>query len=539
VTEFKQQEDSTRKPQTDRSVVPLVAKGLTKSYGHNLVLDSVTVTLSPGRVTALVGHNGAGKSTFLRCLSGAEQPDAGEILLGDQAQRFTNPADAMAAGLGCVYQELSLAENLTVAQNVFLGAEKTRGGFLSEREMRVATRELCAEFGIRARPDDRVSTLSVAQRQLIEVAAAIRRDVRYLLLDEPTTALEPHQIDHLLGTVKDLAAARGLAVLFVNHKLDEVFAVADEIVCLANGAIILDLEASATNRAEVIRAIVGDEGATGVDAHQRPQRARRTEAVGGAKAPVRLQVTGLSSPLLPGISLEVAAGEVLGIYGLVGSGRSRFLRTLLGDEPRTGGEVLLDGKAVSFPSVRHAMKEGFAYVSEERKVSGFIPNFDSLDNVILPVLKHFTKGGFIDRRGARSAGLRELQKVSVRGSLTRPIVELSGGNQQKVLFARASMQAPKVLLLDEPTKGVDIGAKAELHRIVRKLAAEQNAAVIVVSSEEEELLGLADSICVFTAGGCDGTTYAPADIGPGDLRRLAWGDADEKEGATMAMTERR
>jgi len=527
VTKFEQQQSSIREGVSTGQTVPLVAKELTKRYGQNVVLNSVTITLTPGKVTALVGHNGAGKSTFLRCLSAAEQPDAGEILIGQELQKFANPADAMAAGIGCVYQELSLAENLTVTQNVFLGAESLRGPFLSQREMDRATRELCAEFGIRARPDDRVAHLAVAQRQLIEVAAAIRRDVRYLLLDEPTTALEPKQIDHLLSTVRDLAENRGLAVLLVNHKLDEVFRAADEIICLANGNLIFDRPTAKAARSDVVRAIVGEEGAAASEADSLSQPSRRPRTDEG---PARLTVDQLSAPRLPGVSLEVRAGEILGIYGLVGSGRSRFLRTLLGDGPRTGGTVKVDGKKVAFRSVRQAMAAGFAYVSEERKVSGYVPHFDPLDNVVLPVLKRYIRGGFIDRRRGRNDALGELNKLSVLGSLTRPITELSGGNQQKVLFARASMQAPRVLLLDEPTKGVDIGAKAELHRIVRMLAETQNAAVVVASSEEEELLGLADSICVFTRGRCDGTTFAPETIGPGDLRRLAWSDTEGADG---------
>lgn len=512
------------------TVAPLVAKGILKSYGPNVVLNSVTVRLTPGTITALVGHNGAGKSTLLRCLSGAERPDSGEFTIGTEEVRFTSPADAKAVGVACVYQELSLVDCLTVAQNVFLGSEELNGGVLAKRQMDDETKALCEEFGIRVRPGDRVSSLSVAQRQLIEVASSIRRDVRYLLLDEPTTALEPHQIEHLLTTVKSLASTRGLAVLLVDHKLDEVFAVADHIICLANGSVVLDRPVSELDRADVVHAIVGkDSGPEEASLRRSVVPVERGDSAAVASlVPARLEVRHLSSPRLPDVSLKVRAGEILGIYGLMGSGRSRFLRTIFGDESYSAGEVLIDGRPVKLNSVSQAMQAGLAYLPEERKVSGFIPIFDSLDNVVLPVLRRFTRLGLIARSVARRAGLAQLQALSIHGSLTRPIVELSGGNQQKVLFGRAAMQAPRVLLLDEPTKGVDIGAKAELHNIVRRLAFEQQVAVIVVSSEEEELLELADTICVFKSGSCDGVEYSSDAIGAGDLRRLAWGeDPDE------------
>jgi ABC-type sugar transport system ATPase subunit len=520
-----------------QSAATLEATDMTKSYGPNVVLDSVTVRLTPGSITGLVGHNGAGKSTLLRCLSGAERPDHGQIVVGGVPVDFANPSDAMTAGVACVYQELSLVECLTVAQNVFLGSETSVRGVLAKRRMDSATRQLCAEFDIGVRPDDQVSKLSVAQRQLIEVAAAIRRDVRYLLLDEPTTALEPHQIDQLLRTVKNLAATRGLAVLLVNHKLDEVFAVADHVICLSNGTVVLDRPVDGLDRTDVVRAIVGRDiplaesqgGRAG--ASKRP----RSHATTGSGAP-RLAVRHLSSTRLPDVTLTARAGEILGIYGLMGSGRSRFLRTLISDEPRGGGDVLLDGTPVRFKSIRESMNAGIAYVPEERKVSGFIPGFDSIDNVALPVLGRFERLGVVARSRVRQVARNELQKLSVRGSLSRPTSELSGGNQQKVLFGRAALQAPKVLLLDEPTKGVDIGAKAEIHAIIRRMAVEQAVAVILVSSEEEELLELADTICVFKSGSCDGVEYSPATIGPGVLRSLAWGDGAGKDGREASRT---
>jgi len=503
----------------DTDAGSLVAAGMTKSYGPNVVLDSVTVRLTPGTITGLVGHNGAGKSTLLRCLSGAERPDAGQISAGRAPLALTSPSAALDAGIACVYQELSLVDCLTVAQNVFLGSERSWHGVLSKRQMAQATADLIVEFGIGAKPDDLVSDLSVAQRQLVEVAAAIRRDVRYLLLDEPTTALEPHQVQQLLSTVKTLADTRGLAVLLVDHKLDEVFAVADWVMCLANGHVVLDRSAVGLDRSEVVRAIVGHDPTVTTAAHEGSTMGVVSP---DAKGKVLLEARNLTANRLKGVTLSVHAGEIMGIYGLMGSGRSRFLRTVACDEPRTGGQLLLDGQPVTFSTIKGAMEAGLAYVPEERKANGYIPVFDSLDNAALPVLDRFRRLGFVARKTARAEAATQLGKFSIRGSLTRPTPELSGGNQQKVLFGRAAMQEPRVLLLDEPTKGVDIGAKAEIHSIIRNMVRQKGVAVLLVSSEEEELLDLADRICVFTDGACDGVAYDAATLPPGRLRSLAW-----------------
>lgn len=501
----------------------LTATNMTKRYGQNLVLDSVTVRLEPGTVTGLVGHNGAGKSTLLRCLAGAEQPDGGEISVGPDRLQLASPAEALAAGLSCVYQELSLVDCLTVSENVFLGRELTsRGRMLSKRRMVRTTAELIDEFGIGARPGDLVSTLSVAQRQLVEVATAIRRDVKYLLLDEPTTALEPDQVQQLLATIKTLVATRGLAVLLVDHKLDEVFAVADSVICLANGKVVLDRPAAGLDRAEVVRAIVG---------HTPAAETLEPESSAGPASPpdeaadrprIVLEAKALTANRMDGVDLAVRAGQIVGVYGLMGSGRSRFLRTIMCDEPRTGGELFIEGRPATFRTIKGALKAGIAYVPEERKANGFIPGFNSLDNVVLPVLNRYRRFGFIDRGSAHHDAMEVLKGLSIRGEVLSPTSELSGGNQQKVLFGRATLQHPRILLLDEPTKGVDIGAKNEIHSIIRKLARNTGAGIILVSSEEEELLDLADIVCVFREGRCDGATYPVAALRSGVLRQLAW-----------------
>ncbi|MFE4667202.1 sugar ABC transporter ATP-binding protein [Streptomyces sp. NPDC056716] len=531
---------------------------ISKHYGQTRALDRVTVALHPGQVLALVGHNGAGKSTLLKMLAGAESPDEGSVLIDGVPQHFSSPADALAAGVACVYQELRLVDQLTVAQNVFLGHEISRHGRLARSEMNRRTAELCRTYGVTASPTERAAELSVAQRQMVEVVAALNRNARYLLLDEPTTALEAQQIDHLLATVKRISRERDIGVLLVDHKLDEVFSVADHIVGLSNGQVTLSGPADTVHHDDVVHAIIGESASadplptSGPKAREKPRTVqdrrnlgRKTHGHGThghrtrdhegrdhedpdrevrdhEAGEVVLSAVHLSTDRLKDVTLQVRAGEILGLYGLVGSGRSRFLRTVYGSERTPSGSLTLMGSPYRPRSPARAIRSGIVFLSEERKADGFIPGMSARENVSLPVLHTFSRAGRLQRRRIAEATHDALDKVAVRGDLDQPIVQLSGGNQQKVLFARAALQQPRLLLLDEPTKGVDIGAKAEIHALIRAMAAEQDVAVIVVSTEEEELIGLADAVCVFKDGRCDGVTYPADTVTPGDLRQLAW-----------------
>ncbi len=510
----------------------LVAQDVSKRYGRTLALEGVTLALTPGEVHGLVGHNGAGKSTLLRLLAGAERPDVGAIMIGGRRQSFAGPADAIAAGVASVYQELSLVDQLTVAQSIFLGRERTRGGRLAKGEMEAAAARLCADFGLDVDPTAKVGELAVARRQMVEIVAALQRNARSRLLDEPTTALVADRIEQLRATVRRLAREEGLAVLLVDHKLDEVFAVADRVTALANGAVVLAGAVGEVVQADVVRAIVGEVvqadvvraivgEATPVEATTGSPAAGAARPAGGAGEP-RLRVEGLATERLRGVSLVAGAGQILGLYGLVGSGRSRFLRTLVGLERPTAGVVTLEGRRYRPRGPRDAIAAGVAYLSEERKADGFVPAMTPPANVTLPVLDRFATGGVLRRGAMAGAALDELRRVRIRGRLDGPIRDLSGGNQQKTLFARATLERPRLLLLDQPTKGVDIGAKAEIHAIVRDLAASQGIAVVVVSDEEDEILGLADEIAVFRDGRCDGTTYPRGTIDARRLRQLAW-----------------
>ena len=499
----------------------LRAVGIRKLFAGVPALDGVDLTITPGRVVGLVGHNGAGKSTLLKVLSGAYQPDGGELLIGDRRVSFSSPAAAIDQGISTVYQELSLLPNLTVTENTFLGREQRARGVLAKRAMRRTTQELIERFGIDARAGRRVGEYPVATRQLLEIAIATSRNARFLLLDEPTTSLEGEQVESLLTIVKHLVTQERLGIVFINHKLDELFEVSDEVVALVDGRVQIQGPVEQVNRREVIRAIAGAD----LDEAEAPtSQAADFAASNTADEPdtVALEAEHLRTSELQDVSLVAREGRVLGIYGLVGSGRTEFLRTLLGLYKVQSGSLRLFGKEYRPKGPADAQRQGVVYLTEERKIDGIVPGLNSLTNVSLPILRQYARAGLLDRRRMRADAQSLLSTLSIRGDVTNPVVQLSGGNQQKVLLARALAQQPKVLLLDEPTKGVDLGVKAEIHQLLRQLAHHSGLAVIVVSSEEEEGLEVADEVVTFTAGTCSGVAVPAASLTITDLRHAAW-----------------
>jgi len=508
----------------------LVAQSVGKLYDGNWALRDVSLRVEPGTVVALVGHNGAGKSTLLRSLSGVERPDEGTLWIDGRKLVMTRPSEATAAGIACVHQELSLVDYLTVAQNLYLGHEMGTAGVLSRRAMTKEADRLCEEFNIPARGSDNVGDLPVAQRQMVEVVRAVHRGSRYLLLDEPTTAMEQAQIQQLLDTIRTLAATRNIGIMLVDHKLDEVFAVAQQVVALSNGHVVLQGTTDEVDRAAVVRAVVGH--ATGpVTTTARAVTEPLRVIAEDPDQEVAFSAEHISGPRLQDISLSVGSRQVLGIYGLVGAGRTRFLRTVYGLEPVSGGTFTLHGEPYVPHSVRYAIQHHIALVSEERKRDGFVPMMSGRDNAALPVLDRFERLYVLLWSKIHAAADAAMERVTVHGDVKAPLSRLSGGNQQKVLFAKAAMQEPQLLLLDEPTKGVDIGAKAEIHALIRQLADQTGAAVLMVSSEEEELLDVADAVVVFRAGFCDGKAYDVSTLTIPRLRELAWASAQPEPAA--------
>jgi ABC-type sugar transport system ATPase subunit len=448
-----------------------------------------------------------------------------------------SPADALARGIATVHQELALLPNLTVTQNMFLAQEQTRLGLLQRKQMRVEAQEMVEKFGLEIDASRAVGDYPVATRQLLELAIATHRNMRFLLLDEPTTSLEGDQIEELLDTIRNLARNSGVGIMLVDHKLDELYAVADHVVALVDGHVRINGPAADVPRAAVVRAVVGDDASVddvatadlleSTPSAMSPPPSDASATAPRAKTPgaantVALAVRGLRTKEVTEITFTARTGQILGIYGLVGSGRTELLRTLIGLDKVQAGAIELFGRPYKPRNPAAARDAGIVYLTEERKRDGIIPPLDAIVNVSLPVLNRFRKFGFLQKRPMRRSTNAHLDALRVRGDRNAPVTRLSGGNQQKILFARALAQQPKVLLLDEPTKGVDIGVKSDIHRMIRDLAHKQGLAIILVSSEEEELLDVADEIVVFVGGQCDGQAKMASTLNATQLRREAW-----------------
>lgn len=487
--------------------------GLVKHFGGVVALDGVGFDIQPGCVHAVVGENGAGKSTLMKGLAGAVRFDAGTVELDGQPTHFRDSRGAQARGLAIVYQELSLVPQLSAGENVFLGRWPAgRFGWLDTRRLHAQAERIFARLGMAIPVRDPVQTLSVAQQQMVEIAKALSLQARVLILDEPSAVLTPHELTSLFRVVRELAA-QGVTVLHVTHRLEEVFTWADYVTVLRDGRHISTRAIKDVTRAVLIAETVG-----------RPLEesfpARRT-----AFGEVVLRLEGLGAPRrFTDVSLEVRAGEVWGLTGLVGSGRSSVARAIFGDLDQTTGRLVVGATPGPFRSPRQAQAAGVAYVPEDRKRQGLLLDRSVAENTTLAHLKDVARGGFIRRRRERQTTRHWIQTLAIKTTGTTALAHtLSGGNQQKLLLARWLQRPYRVLLLDEPTRGVDVGAKAEIYEIMARLAA-GGAAVVLVSSEFPEVLGLADRIGVMRAGRLVGVLdNSGRDVSQETILRLAAG----------------
>ena len=467
-----------------------------KSFGAVRALRGVSLAVREGETHALIGENGAGKSTLLKILAGIVSPDAGEIQLDDRRLSLSGPREALAHGIGMVYQETVMFPNLTVAGNIFAGRELTgRGGVLLEREMRQRTRDLLARLHLALPPEARLEHLSAAHSQLVQVARALAFDCRVLVLDEPTTSLTAADADHLFRVLEDLRD-RGVTILYVSHRLPEVFRLCQRMSVLRDGQHVGTYDRSAVTPDDIVRAMVG---------RDLPARESTTPPAG---AKCVLRVRGLSrAPLVHNVDLDVAGGEVVGIFGLVGSGRSELLETIFGLHAADSGEIFVDDVRLARGSVRAATRAGVALVPEDRQRQALFFNLVLRHNLVLAraalgrsiVVRPTEERGFSTR-------LLETWRIKAPSVDVTPD-KLSGGNQQKVVLARWLSIQPRVFLLDEPTKGVDVGAKDEIHTIVRQQAV-AGAACVVVSSDLPEVLAVAHRIVVMREGRIQGELTA-------------------------------
>ncbi|MBT2499467.1 sugar ABC transporter ATP-binding protein [Agromyces sp. ISL-38] len=470
---------------TDAAPV-LVAEGLEKSFFGVTVLRGVGLTLHPGEVHGLVGENGAGKSTFMKLLAGVYERDAGTITLGGEKVAFTHPVQAAHAGLATVFQEFNLLPERTVAQNVFLGREPKRRGLVDRAAMQRETRALLDELGIDSIDADApVRTLTVAEQQIVEIVKALSTDARVIQMDEPTAALAGHEVELLYAIVRRLAA-RGVAILYVSHRLKEIFDLCETITVLKDGALVSTGPASELTTDELVRRMVG-----------RPIAAYFPDAEAGTVlGEPRLQLAGAGNAYVDGVDLELRAGEIVGVAGLQGSGRTELVEGVFGVTPFTRGEMRRDGRPIHVTSARQAVRSGIALITEDRKAQGLALNQSIADNALLVIRSVFARRTSEARRELPGV-LSSLEVVS-RG-VDQEVQYLSGGNQQKVVLAKWLATRPSVVLLDEPTRGIDVGAKVAVYNLMRRLAKE-GVAILMISSELPEVIGMSDRIIVMHDG---------------------------------------
>ncbi|MEU4502190.1 sugar ABC transporter ATP-binding protein [Streptomyces sp. NPDC024089] len=474
----------------------LTMSGITKSFPGVRALDGVDLEVQAGEVHCLLGQNGAGKSTLIKVLAGAHQPDDGEITWRGEPVALKSPIAAMRLGIATIYQELDLVEGLSVAENVFLGHEPTTARFVVRtREGRTGAAALLKRLGHPeidpARP---VGELSAAQQQIVSMARALSHDVRLIVMDEPSAALDPDEVDNLFRTVASLTAD-GVAVVYISHRLEEIRRIGDRVTVLKDGrAVAVGLPAESTPTRDIVAMMTG----RNVEYVFPPRTADR---VGTAGAEPVLKVEGLArkGEFAP-VDLELRPGEIVGLAGLVGSGRSEILETVYGARKPSAGRVTVAGKPLRPGSVRAAVAAGIGLAPEERKAQALLMLESVTRNVSVSSMSRFARAGWIDRGAERRAAREATRELSLRpDNPDTPVRTLSGGNQQKAVLARWLLRGCRVLLLDEPTRGVDVGARAELYAVIRRLA-DEGLAVLLVSSEVPEVLGLADRVLVLREG---------------------------------------
>jgi inositol transport system ATP-binding protein len=479
----------------DRGIVPageylLDIHDLRKEFPGVVALDGVSLRVPAGTVHAVMGENGAGKSTLMKIIAGLYQPDRGAVRLRGRAVLLRSPHDALRRGIAMIHQELNLMPFMTVAENIWIGREpRTRLGFIDHGELDRRTSDLFVRLSLHTDPATPVEELSVAERQMVEIAKAVSHDADVLIMDEPTSALTEKEVRHLFGLIRELKAA-GKGVLYITHRLSEVFEVADEVTVLRDGRHIGTSAASAVTADELIRMMVG---------RDLTQLFPKEDAVLGAVV-LSVEHLGLEGRFRD-VSFDLRAGEILGVAGLVGAGRSNLAETLFGLTPATSGTIAIEGRPVAVTHPSEAVRHGMAFVTEDRKETGCFLLLDVLANMAMAALdRDFVRAGFVVHAEARRACQHLVDTLRVRTpDLEEPVVNLSGGNQQKVLIARWLLTRPRILILDEPTRGVDVGAKAEIHRLITRLA-QQGAAVLMISSELPEVLGMSDRIMVMHEG---------------------------------------
>lgn len=497
----------------DNSQPALEANGIVKRFGGALAVDDVSISVAPGEIHAVVGENGAGKSTLMRVLAGILIPDEGVVSVNGVS--LTGGAkSALDAGIALVHQELSLIPEMTVAENILLGSTPTKFGFIRAAELRATAAAALDEIGVSVDLDESISRLSVSLRQFVEIARAVARKPRVLILDEPTATLTPAETDYLLAMLQRLAA-KGMAVIYISHRIPEVFRICNRVTILRDGQVVDVTKIEDTTPGAVIENMVGKELKQDLDS--------RRDAKPGE---IVLSARGIRAHNVNGVDLDVRAGEIVGLGGLVGAGRTELVRAIIGADVRTAGSafIMVEGAPRYITSYQVAVRAGIGYVPEERRTDGLALTMTVADNIALPNRRELSVFGVQLKQKTTAFVTALAAAVALRPpQIERNVGEYSGGNQQKVAIAKWLGRKPQLIVLDEPTRGVDVGAKAEIHRLVRELA-DTGAAVLVVSSDLPELLELSDVIHVIRDGRIMGT--------------LSGAEADEKSVMSLASGEK-
>jgi ABC-type sugar transport system ATPase subunit len=490
----------------------LEARLIGKSYGATDALRDVSLKLHRGQVHALAGENGAGKSTLVKILSGATAPDRGEVIVDGRPVKFRHPREAINCGVRVVHQELSVIRHLTVAENLFVGQLPRRLGCVSRSSLKTSARRLLDSIGLGdVDPGALVDDLSLGQQQLVEIARAVRDEPRVLLLDEPSAILGPDDLARLFTTIRRLTST-GVAVLYISHRMPEIFDLSRHVTVLRDGQLIGTFDTSALDEESLIQHMTGR-------ALQAPTKAQ----VEPSDEPAALDARGISRGRVKDVSIQLHAGQICCLTGLVGSGRTELARAIVGADRLERGEVRLRGKPCAIKSPRRARALGVGYLPEDRKDAGLLLNRSILENLGLASLKSRSLFGVLNPRRDRSSAADLARLIDLRyRSLDQPVGQLSGGNQQKVLIARWLAVKPRVLILDEPTRGVDVGGKSEIYKVIRQLA-DSAVAVLVISSEIEEVLMIADRVIVMRDGRV-ASELNGRDISEDDIMRAALRD---------------
>ena len=490
------QKESLEPTSSNGPEVVVFAEKITKRYPGTLALDQVDFTVYKGAVNVLIGENGAGKSTLMKVLAGVTPPTSGRILLDGAPIEFQSTREAARAGIGIIFQELELFPNLSISENIFTGREITRGGVVQHRAQEKITRELLNRLEQPLDPSALVRDLRIGQQQIVEIAKALSQNVRVLIMDEPTSALTASETEALFRIIADLKAD-GVAIIYISHKMEELLTVGDYVTVLRDGKLAASAPATTVNVGWIVEKMVG----RSVNAPR-----HRTQTIADGERETILEIKDLSLPRIGGgftlenVSLKLRRGEILAIFGLMGAGRTELFECLMGLHPEATGEIKVSNRTIRPETIRERIDLGLMLVPEDRQRLGLVQKLSVADNISLASLKRFVSAFWLDEKREREAIVKVMRELAVKArSPEYPITSLSGGNQQKVVFAKSLLTQPQILLLDEPTRGIDVGAKAEIFEIMNRLA-EQGLAVLFVSSELLEMFTVPDRILVLSKG---------------------------------------